>query len=56
MKHYRVQIVEDAEHDLIDIYHYIAFHDSPENADYVIDQLESLWGATRLPRLLSNQG
>ena len=42
MKHYRVQIVEDAERDLIDIYRYIAFHDSPENADYVIDQLESL--------------
>lgn len=42
MKRYRVRIVEDAEEDLIDLYHYIAFHDSPENAAYVLDHLESL--------------
>ncbi|GBE07594.1 MAG TPA: type II toxin-antitoxin system RelE/ParE family toxin [Gammaproteobacteria bacterium] len=42
MKRYRVRLTEDAEQDLIDIYHYIAFHDSVENADYVLDQLESL--------------
>jgi toxin ParE1/3/4 len=39
---YRVRIVEDAEHDLIDIVRYIAVHDSPKNADHVLDQLESL--------------
>jgi toxin ParE1/3/4 len=42
MKRYRVRIIEDAEHDLIDIYHYMAFYDSPENAAYVLDELESL--------------
>lgn len=42
MKRYRVRLTEDAEQDLIDIYRYIAFHDSVENADYVLDQLESL--------------
>ena len=42
MKRYRVRLVEDAEHDLIDIYHYVAFHDSPENAAHILDQLESL--------------
>jgi len=42
VKRYRVRLTEDAEQDLIDIYRYIAFHDSVENADYVLDQLESL--------------
>lgn len=42
MKRYRVRLTEDAEQDLIDIYRYIALHDSLENADYVLDQLESL--------------
>ena len=42
MKRYRVRIVEDAEHDLIDIYHYIALNDSPENAAYIFEQLEPL--------------
>ncbi len=42
MKRYCVRIVEDAEHDLIDIYQYIALNDCAENAAYVLDQLESL--------------
>lgn len=42
MKHYCVRLAEDAEQDLIDIYRYIALHDCVENADYVLDQLESL--------------
>ena len=42
MKHYRVRLAEDAEQDLIDIYRYIALNDCLENADYVLDQLESL--------------
>lgn len=50
MKRYRVRITEDAEQDLIDIYRYIARHDSVENADYVLDQLESLCSRlTELP-------
>lgn len=42
MKRYRIQITEEAEQDLIDIYRYIAFHDSVENGVYVLDKLESL--------------
>lgn len=42
MKRYRVRLTADAEQDLIDIYRYIALHDSSENVDYVLDQLESL--------------
>ena len=50
MKRYRVRLTEDAEQDLIDIYRYIALQDSVENADYVLDQLESLCSRlTELP-------
>jgi len=42
VKRYRVRIVEDAERDLIDIYHYVELNDSPENAVYILEQLESL--------------
>jgi toxin ParE1/3/4 len=42
VKHYRVRLSEEAEQDLIDIYRYIALHDCVENADYVLDQLESI--------------
>ena len=50
MKRYRVRVIEDAEHDLIDIYRYIACHDSVENAEYVLEQLESLCSRlTELP-------
>jgi toxin ParE1/3/4 len=42
VKRYRVRLAEDAEQDLIDIYRYIADHDSVEKAAYVLDQLESL--------------
>lgn len=42
MKRYRVQITEEAEQDLIDIYRYIAFHDAVENGAHVLDKLESL--------------
>jgi len=42
VKRYRVRIIEEAEQDLIDIHAYIARHDSPANADYVLDQLETL--------------
>ncbi|MEW8179611.1 MAG: type II toxin-antitoxin system RelE/ParE family toxin [Candidatus Thiodiazotropha endolucinida] len=50
MKRYRVRLTEDAEQDLIDIYRYIALHDSSKNAVYVLDQLESLCSRlTELP-------
>ena len=50
MKCYRVRLAEDAEQDLIDIYRYVALHDSAEQAAYVLDQLESLCSRlTELP-------
>jgi len=42
LKRYRVRLAEEAEQDLIDIYHYVATHDSLEQAAYVLEQLESL--------------
>lgn len=42
MKRHRVRIAADAEQDLVDLYHYVAAHDSPERADDVLEQLESL--------------
>lgn len=42
MKPYQVRIIEDAEYDLTDIYQYLASHDSLKNADYVLEQLESV--------------
>jgi len=42
VKRYRVRIVQDAEDDLIDLYRYIAFHDSRESAAHVLERLESL--------------
>jgi toxin ParE1/3/4 len=50
VKRYRIRLTEDAEQDLIDIYRYIALQDSSKNADYVLDQLESLCSRlTELP-------
>jgi toxin ParE1/3/4 len=50
VKRYRIRLAEDAEQDLIDIYRYIALHDSVENADYVLEQLDSLCSSiTELP-------
>jgi len=50
VKRYRVRLAEDAEQDLIDIYRYVALHDSVEKAVYVLDQLESLCSRlTELP-------
>ena len=42
MTRYRVRIAEEAELDLIDIYSYVASHDSVEKAAFVLDQLEPL--------------
>ena len=42
MKNYKVRITQDAEHDLLDIFDYIARKDSVDNADYVLDKLEEL--------------
>ena len=42
MKRYRVRVIEDAENDLLDIYAYIATHDSVEKGLNVVDKLEAL--------------
>jgi len=42
LKNYKVRITQDAEHDLLDIFDYIARKDSVDNADYVLDKLEEL--------------
>lgn len=42
MKRHRVRLSEDAEHDLVDIYSYVAIHDSVEHADYVLEELEAV--------------
>ncbi|MGZ8257349.1 MAG: type II toxin-antitoxin system RelE/ParE family toxin [Gallionella sp.] len=36
---YKVLLTDSAERDLESLYDYIAEHDSPENADYVLDKL-----------------
>lgn len=42
MKQYRVRLIEDAEHDLSDIFSYVASHDSIDNATRLLDELEAL--------------
>ena len=47
---YKVRIIDDAEQDLIEVFSYIASHDSVEKAAYVLDKLESLClGLAELP-------
>lgn len=42
MTRHRVRVSEEAEQDLIDIYRYVAIHDSVEKAAYLLEQLEPL--------------
>jgi len=42
---HRVRVSEEAEQDLIDIYRYVAVHDSVEKAAYVLEQLEPLYSS-----------
>ena len=44
---YEVSVTKDAERDLEDIYFYIAEHDSPANADRVLDRLVKATEALR---------
>jgi toxin ParE1/3/4 len=39
---YKVDINDEAEQDILDLYHYIARHDSVQNADHVFNRLEEL--------------
>ncbi len=63
MKQYQIRITSEAERDIEDLYDYIAKKDTPQNALYVLDKLESLilsLGATpergHYPPELSVQG
>jgi toxin ParE1/3/4 len=47
VKGYRVKLTADAEDDLVDIYRYIARHDSIRAADKVLDGLETSCEALR---------
>jgi len=38
---YRVYLSADAENDLFDIWNYVAHNDSPQKADYLLQELES---------------
>lgn len=42
MTRYRVRLASEAEKDLIDIYRYVATHDSVKAADSLLDELEIL--------------
>lgn len=42
MKKYRIKLTSEAEQDIKDLYDYIAKKDTPQNAEYVLDNLESL--------------
>ena len=42
MKRYHVRLTDEVEHDLIDIFEYIARKDSTDNAWYVLEELGAL--------------
>ena len=42
---FAVLLTHDAARDLDEIYDYIAFHDSPQKADYVLEQIEKVFSS-----------
>jgi len=47
---YQVFLTDDAARDLEELYEYIAEHDGPQKADYVLDRIEStISGLSELP-------
>ena len=42
---FNVFLTNDATHDLEDLYEYIALHDVPGNADYVLAQIEKVFSS-----------
>jgi len=42
LKRYQIKITSEAQKDIEDIYDYIAKKDTPQNAEHVLDNLESL--------------
>lgn len=42
VRDFKVYIIDDAEHDLLDIYTYISRYDSPESAVYVFKSIQEI--------------
>ena len=42
---YQVYLTDDAAYDLEDLYDYVASHDAPEKADYVLDKIEEVFSS-----------
>ena len=42
---FEVLLTNDAARDLEEIYNYIALHDSPQNADYVLSRIEKVFSS-----------
>lgn len=42
---FAVLLTDDAAHDLDELYDYIALHDAPEKADYVLEQIEKAFAS-----------
>jgi toxin ParE1/3/4 len=42
---FRIFLTDDASVDLEELYDYIASHDAPEKADYVLDQIEKVFSS-----------
>ena len=42
---YQVFLTDDASRDLEELYDHIEFHDAPEKADYVLDQVEEVFSS-----------
>ena len=42
---FAVLLTHDAARDLEEIYKYIALHDSPQNADYVLERIEKIFSS-----------
>ncbi len=45
MAPFAVFLTDDASQDLNEIYDYIALHDAPQKADYVLDHLENIFSS-----------
>ncbi len=52
---YLINILEEAEHDIEDIYYYVAYNDSKANAESLIDQLETACFSYRIIHQIESQ-
>ncbi len=45
MTGFAVKLTNDAARDLDELYHYVALHDSPQNADSLLEQIEQMFAS-----------